>query len=73
MTPDPEQVALDLEDAQQRLARLHRAIEDRDQAAEEVRQYTQKLVQAKRRLKEAGWALSTAVAAERQRKAPPRT
>jgi hypothetical protein len=62
---------MDLEDAQRRLERMHRAIEARDQAAEEVRQLTQKLASAKRRLKEAGWNLTSVVAAERHRQQQP--
>lgn len=65
--PDPAQDQLDLAACRDRLKRLRICIERRDAAADEVRVLTAKLRQAKQRLKEAGWNLSTAIADERRR------
>lgn len=66
MKNDIEQMALDLEDAHARLDRLREAVLARDQAEHLVRQLTQDLAQAKRRLKECGWRLTTLLALVRR-------
>ena len=62
-----DQAILDLEDARLRLDRLHAAIVKRDEAEALVRSLQAQLRNAKRKAKEAGWNLSSLIAAERRR------
>lgn len=62
---DAEQLKLDLEDANARLDRLHKAMAKKDNAEAEVKRLTTELAQAKRRLKEAGWEVTLLLAKER--------
>jgi hypothetical protein len=65
---DPEQLALDLADANLRLDRLARAIAAKDAAEARVRELEAALRQAKRQCKEAGWNLTLALSGERRKK-----
>lgn len=70
--PAPQsQDKLDLEDARQRLATMHKALLAKDFWEVEVRRLSSQLIQAKRRLREAGWDLALAIGAERRRSSPP--
>jgi hypothetical protein len=69
--PDPDQTALDLQDAQQRLNRLRDALAAKQTAEEAVLRAKTALARAKRLLVEAGWNLTSALQSERRRYAPP--
>lgn len=64
---DSEQLRLDLDTANARLERVAGCIRARDAATAEVRACEARLRQAKRRLVEAEWSLSVALAAEMRR------
>lgn len=66
---DAEQLALDLEDAYERLGTLRRAIQARDDARETVQRLSSQLRQAKRRAKETDWDLACLIGSEKRRPA----
>lgn len=67
MEDDVEQLKLDLADAQDRVRVMRHAVNEKDEAEEQVRQCVQALRQARRRLKEACWNLSAVLAREERK------
>jgi predicted nucleic acid-binding Zn-ribbon protein len=62
---DPEQLRLDLDDANARLDKLRKAIQVKEELEAEVSRLASELRNAKRRLKEAGWELGALINRER--------
>jgi len=64
---DPEQLRLDLDDANKRLENLQHAMAEKEDAEERVRELTKALAQAKRRVKESQWKLGLLMGREKRR------
>lgn len=67
MSDDTEQLRMDLSEATERLGRLAKAIQAKDDADVLVRQLAAQLREAKRKAKEAGWTVGGLLSHERGR------